>query len=389
MKILIASESYYPNISGVAVFAHNLARKMAQRGHEVYVIAPSPKFNEYEEEVDGIKIFRLLSKVNRFRKGYFVSRWPFKKVRQIIDQIKPDVVHLQDPALISLATLQKARKMHVPIVVTNHFSLEYVVSYLPSLRILHPLIFLALKTYLGWFYNHCNLLTCPTQVVAKKFLHARLKTKVEVISNGIDLSRFMPYYGDSLSLRKKFKIPFQFPLVLFVGRLDVDKDLKTLVKAIPYVLRKTKAHFVIVGEGKEKIILRDLAKELGIRKNITFIDFIPYDNELLPKIYQASTVFVNPCPSETQSIVVLEAQATALPNVLANDGALPELVENGVNGLLFESGNEVDLANKIIKILKDENLAQKFGERSLEKLEAHLVDKSHNRFEKIYLKLKK
>ena len=387
MKILFATESYYPNISGVAVFAHNLARKMVASGHEVFVIAPSPKMIAYEEKVDGIKIFRLASKTNPFRKGYYVSRWPFKKVGQIIQEVKPDVIHLQDPALISLASLRKARKMKIPVVVTNHFSLEYTISYLPALKIIHPLFLKALRTYLGWFYNRADLLTCPTKTVADNFLKAHLRTKVEVISNGVDLSRFMPFYGDTLDVRRKFKIPFKVPLVLFVGRLDVDKDLKTLIKTIPNVLKENKAHFVLVGEGKVKTILEKMVKDFQISNNVTFIGFIPHDNEILPRIYQMAEVFINPCPSETQSIVVLEAQATGLPVVLANAGALPELVKEGVNGFLFEPGNEIDLASKINQILKNKEKARKMGENSLERLEAHLVDTTHDRFEKIYLKL--
>lgn len=389
MKILIATESYYPNISGVAVFAHNLAKKMVQNSHEVFVIAPSPKFKSYIEKVDGIKIFRLESKINRFREGYFVSKWPFKAVRKIINEVQPDVIHIQDPALISLATLRSARRKKIPIVVTNHFSLEYVVSYLPALKIIHPLFLRIATVYLEWFYGKCDLLTCPTKTVAKRFREDKIKTKIEVISNGVDLSRFMPYYGKDYVTRNKFKIPLNIPLVLFVGRLDVDKDLKTLIKAVPFVLEKIEAHFFILGDGKEKNNLQNLAEELKINKNITFVDFIPHDEKILPKIYQMTQVFVNPCPSETQSIVVLEAQATALPVVLANAGALPELVKENVNGYLFKPGDEEDFARNITKVLKNKSLAKKFGENSLEKLESHLVDNTHDRFEKIYLELKK
>lgn len=362
---------------------------MVQNGHKVFVIAPSPKLVPYEEVIDGIKIFRLSSKVNPWRKGYYISKWPRKKVNQIIQKIKPNVIHLQDPALISLACLLEARKLKIPVVVTNHFSLGYTISYLPALKIIHPLFLKVLRTYLGWFYSRADLLTCPTKTVAENFLKAHLKTRVEVISNGIDLSRFMPYYGDTLAIKQRFKILGDLPIVLFVGRLDVDKDIQTLIKAIPFVLKKSKAHFVIVGEGKEKNSLKEMVKKLKISKNVTFINFIPHNEKILPEIYQTSTLFVNPCPLETQSIVVLEAQATGLPVVLANAGALPELVEEGVNGLLFESGNEIDLSEKINQILKDKTKARKMGENSLKKLEAHLVDTTHKRFEKNYLKLVK
>lgn len=389
MKILICTESYYPNISGVAVFSHNLAIEMVKKNHQVFVIAPSPKFSEFTEIVDNVTIYRLKSRVNKFREGYFISRSPFKKVPEIIDKLNPDVIHLQDPAMISLAALRKARKLKIPVIVTNHFSLEYIVSYLPKLKIFHSLILFFMTHYLNWFYNQCQVLTCPTQTVAKRFKGPITKVELQVISNGVDLSRFIPYYGNSDSIRKRWKIPLLKPVILFVGRLDIDKNISLLIQAIPLILNQVDAHLVLVGSGKEKNNLIKLVKKLNITQSATFIDFIPYKEQWLPRIYQTAQIFINPCPMETQSIVALEAQATGLPLVVANSGALKELVKEGVNGYKFDPKNEKDLAEKIIKILTNKKLAQKMGEKSIEMVEGHLVENTHDRFEKIYQKLAK
>lgn len=389
MKILIATESYYPNISGVAVFSHNLAQKMVKNGHKVFVIAPSPKFKEYKEKIDGVEIFRLASKVNRFRKGYYVSKFPFFKAAKIVEKIKPDIIHLQDPAWIAMATLFKARRMKIPTVVTNHFSLEYILSYIPYLNFIRPIFMKVASSYLNFFYGKCNVLICPTQVVANNFLQNKIQTKVKVISNGVDISRFMPHYADTDLIRKRWKIPLQKPVVLYVGRLDVDKNMETYIKAIPFVLKKLDAHFVIVGDGTEREKLEQSAKELGVFAHMTFINPIPYGDSYLPKIYQAASLFVNPCPSETLSLVVLEAEATGLPIVAANSGALPEVVKNGENGLLFEPKNEKDLAFKIITILENQDLAKTMGEKSLENIERHIVEQTYSKIEKIYLSLNK
>ncbi len=239
MKILIATESYYPNISGVAVFSHNIAKKMVERGHHVYVIAPSPKFKEFIETVDGVKIFRLRSKINRFRQGYYISKNPFKSVKKIMNEVKPDVVHLQDPAMIAFAVMYQCRRLKIPVVTTNHFSLEYVISYLPWLKPIHFLLLYILTHYLNWFYAKGDVLTCPSETIAQYFRSTGIKIKVKVISNGVDLSRFMPYYGDLDSVRRRFKIPLQRKIVLYVGRLDVDKKVNQVVLATPTVLQKT------------------------------------------------------------------------------------------------------------------------------------------------------
>lgn len=389
MKILIATETYYPNVSGVAVFSHNLAKKMVEKGHQVFVIAPSPKFEEYKEKMDRVEIFRLKSKVNRFRNGYYVSKFPFIKTAKILEEIRPDVIHLQDPAWIALSTLLKAKKMNIPIVVTNHFSLEYLLSYVPYLSFASPIFMKIVGGYLNWFYGKCDVLTCPTKVVADNFQHHRVQSKIKVISNGVDVSRFLPHYADANLIKRRYKIPLQKPIILYLGRLDVDKNMDTYIKSIPFVLQKLDAHFVIVGEGTERKKLEKLSVELGVKDNVTFIDFIPYEDSYLPKIYQASSLFVNPCPSETLSLVVLEAEATGLPVVAANSGALPEVVKNGENGLLFETGNEEDLAKKIITVLTNQSLSKRMGQKSLENVEKHIVDHTYNKFEEIYQNLSK
>jgi glycosyltransferase involved in cell wall biosynthesis len=380
MKILISTETYYPNISGAAIFSHDIAQKMVEKGHKVFVIAPSPKFTEYEEEIDGIKIFRVASKMNRFRNGYYVSKFPYFKVSKIIEHIRPDVIHIQDPLFLATSSLIKARKLKIPVVVTHHFSLEYVLSYLPYLKFIHPFIARILGGYLNWIYGKCDVLTCPTKVIAKNFQMIQTGTKIEVISNGVDTSQFMPYYADADLIRKKWKIPFQKPVILYVGRLDIDKDMKTYIKSIPFVLEKLDAHFVVVGDGTERKNLEELAGNLGVKDHTTFINFIPHNDSLLPKIYQTASLFVNPCPCETLSVAVLEAEATGLPIVAANSGALKEVVGNNKNGLLFQPKNHQDLAKKIITILKNESLAKKMGEESLKKVNNHLVKHTYNKF---------
>ncbi len=389
MKILIATESFYPNISGVAVFSYNLAKMLAQNGHELYVIAPSTNGDFYFEKIDQIKIYRLKSRQNPWRKGHFISKAPFKKVAQIINEVKPDVIHLQDPAAISLATLLVARRQKIPVVVTNHFSLDYVVSYLKWLKPIHFVIRFILNTYLGWFYNRAQVLTCPSKQIADYFTDRHLKSKPIVISNGVDLGRFMPEYGDRESVLNQWKIPANKSILLYVGRLDVDKNIEILLRALPKVLAKKQIQLLLVGEGKIMNQMKDLVKELKIEPNVTFTGQIDNQNNNLPKIYQVAAIFINPCPIETQGIAVLEAMASGLPIVAANGGALPELIKDSENGYLFKSDDSADLAQKIIQILSDSKLAQKMGQKSLEIVEAHKVENTFKEFEKIYEGLKK
>ncbi len=381
MKILIATESYYPTISGVSVFSRYLSLGLAKRGHEVHVICPSPILKSYTEHDHGVVLHRIRGRKNPFRENHRNSFMARPLIKHLFSTIKPDVVHLQDPLPTSRAVLKAAKVAQVPCVVTNHFSFDYVLSYLPLLKPLHPQLSKYLEGYLLKFYNQCDFITFPSETIQNQFKHLDLTSPSLAISNGVDLEQFFPSFNYE-ELRIHFGIPKK-KTVLHVGRLDQDKKPFTMLKAFGLVRKELDAHFVICGEGNKKEALIDLAESLNIQKHITFIGFIDHKIEL-PQMYQMADVFVTGSEIETQGIVVLEAMASELPVVVANAGALPELVEDGVNGYLCRPGDEIDMAKKLLKILQDPPLAAKMGQHSLEMVEEHQIERSFDKFEHIY-----
>ena len=102
MKIVIATESFYPNIDGGAVAQYNLAKQLVKKGHEVHVIAPGSNFKNKIEKKDGIKIHRVRAiKLPFYMKGrYTFSPFPYFKINSIIKEIKPDIVNVCSPYFI-------------------------------------------------------------------------------------------------------------------------------------------------------------------------------------------------------------------------------------------------------------------------------------------------
>ena len=384
MKIVIASESYYPTVSGVAVFSRYLAHGLADRGHEVHVICPATKFSNYDEQEGKVQIHRLRAIKNPFRPKLKVSFFPNKGVYDLMHKIKPDIVHMQDPTSICSEVLKTAEKMSIPTVITNHFAFDYVLSYLPWLKPFHPIIAKQLEKYLLGIYNRCDFITFPSKTISSQFDKMKLRTPSMAISNGVNLEQFFPNYNFE-TMKQRFIIPNK-PIVLHVGRLDQDKNSDQVIKAFIEIRKQFDAFLLICGEGNMKEKLINLIKEAGLDHSVRFIGFINHQTEL-PEIYQMATVFITASTIETQGIVALEAMASGLPLVVPNAGALPELVKDGVNGYLFEPNNVTDLANKSIEILKNKDLAKKMGETSLEMVETHQIEKSFDRFEKLYQKL--
>lgn len=383
MRILIGSESFYPNVSGVAVTAQNLASHLAGQGHEVAVLAPSIRpADGHERYSEGFSVYRFSSIRNPFRKGFRVTMHPYKKILGIVRTWKPDVIHLQDPASICSCLAKAARQCGVPVVISHHFTLGFIMSYLSLLKPLQNYSNAQITRYLKDFYNRCQYVVCPSELVKAWLISVGVTTPVTVVSNGVNLERFYSYDTPD-STRASLGLP-DLPIVLYVGRIDREKSLDTLLKAAPTILNNHPAHFVFCGGGSLLERLKKQTARSGLANHVTFCGQLDHQDETLPRIYQLADCFVMPSCCETQSIVTLEAMAAGLPVVAAAAGALPELVANGENGYLFRPGDPCDLAHKISLILDNPVLANKMGINSIERVLKHDINLNMQQIEHIY-----
>jgi glycosyltransferase involved in cell wall biosynthesis len=391
VRILLATESYYPNISGVSVATFLLAKTLVQQGHCVSILAPSTDFTDREErssDLDGLLVHRLRAIGNPFRPGFRVSFLRRKKAAQYVRRIEPDIVHLHDPAGISAGALAGARALGIPVVITHHFTLDYVVAYMGFLGPAKNVARRMLVRYLTGFYNQADAVIAPSETVAKMLVGWGVKTNVSAISNGVPIERFYSYSPPSAILRR-YHLPTQVPLVLYVGRIDRDKSIEVLIEAVPRVLARTRAHFVLVGGGESRAKCVKRAEQLGVAEAVTLVGEVPHESDDLPQLYQVATVFVIPSAVESQSIVTLEAMAAGLPIVAANAGALTELVVPGENGLLFAPGDSASLADCVARLLADRELAARFGRESLVRAGRHRIEMMHGHVLDVYETLRR
>ncbi len=381
MRILFATESYYPNIDGGAIAQHRLVHELIKRGNEVGVIAPGFSFKNTIEQDKESTIFRTRGLTLPFYMDnkYHFSPSPFFQINKIIKNFKPDIVNVCSPYPIGACTIICAKKYKIPIVGSIHILPENMLSPFLNSRYYQILNKYA-WSYLIYFFNMVDVATIPTKTGGKMYVDRGLKTRINPISNGVNTEIFNPN-NDGTYLTKKFKIPKE-KIVLYTGRMSSEKNLDILVKAIPYVLKEIDAHFLFCGSGgtyKQK--MQKLSKNLNVFDNTTFIDFLEWEDYI--NIYSLADLFVMPAEAELQSIVTMEAIASGLPAVVVNKGAVPELVSLD-NGLLFESKNSKQLAENIVKILSDNNLRNSMSKKSLELIKKHSMDYVGQQFEKVY-----
>jgi glycosyltransferase involved in cell wall biosynthesis len=312
---------------------------------------------------------------------YHFAPFPFLYVKKIIEGFKPDVINVCSPYPISICAMILAKKKHIPLVGSIHILPENVLAPFFSSS-WYPTLVKYIWSYLIHFYNHVDWATVPTKTGAVMYQEKGLKTPVSPISNGVDTEMFKPTNKGEY-LRKRFNLPDK-PLILYTGRINQEKNVDVLVKAIPLVLKNVDAHFLFCGSGGLKPDMMKLTQQLGVDGHTTFIDFLDWAD--YPNIFTLADVFVMPAESELQSIVTLEAIATGVPPVVVNKGAVPELA-SAQNGLVFEPQDSNQLANNIITILYDKQLRDTMKKNSLKLSEQHSMNTVGIQYEQVYEKV--
>lgn len=386
MKIVLASESFPPNVSGVATATKNLAVNLTKNGHEAFVFTPgSVKGHRRDHNFSDYEVIRIASIPNPFRNGFRITFISKNKIKNLLKEINPDLIHLQDPASIGTLLRDAGKELGIPVVITNHFSLEYALSYVKGLTPIMPLVRQSLIAYLKTFYNKCDQVITPTETFAKQIRDWGVAVPVQAVSNGIEIDKFLKKYShDELEeFRQKYHLP-ENPLILYLGRVDKDKSCDVIVRSIPEVVKHTNAHFVITGSGGEVENLKRLASELKIDDKITFLGFLDHANNDVVKMYHAASLFAIPSTIETQSIVTLEALSSKLPVIAADAGALPELVIPGKDGYLIKPGDHKSLSKYIIELISDDKKRRHFGEYGLTIAMHHQMDRAFGEMLELY-----
>jgi glycosyltransferase involved in cell wall biosynthesis len=382
VKVLLATETYLPDANGAAYFTYRLATLLSKRGHNVSVMCPSRSIKSTVSTDNGVTVYGIHSvPVPVYRtlriSPVFISRI----VRRAVEGISPDIVHIQHHFLIGKEVLSAAKKLGIPVMGTNHSMPENLLHYLHLPEFVERLV---RRFYWRSFlrvFKQLDSVTTPTRTAVEVLKKVGLGKDVMPISNGVDLERFTPT-NDGAYLKRRFGIPTDRPVLLYVGRLDREKRIDIILRALPDILRVISVHLVLTGIGTEKQRLEELTEKLGIQKAVTFTGFVP--DEDVQNIYRVGDLFAMASIAELQSIVTMEAMASGLPIVAVNAMALPELVHDGENGYLFSDGNSQMFAEKVIAILSNQAMRAEMSKKSLEIIRDHDINKVVDRFESIY-----
>jgi glycosyltransferase involved in cell wall biosynthesis len=381
IKVVIGCDTFPPDINGASRFAERLAGGLVRRGHDVHIIAPaySSKYGTFTETIDGVNmtVHRVRSyKLPQHETLRFI--WPFtlkRRTDRLMDSIKPDVVHIQSHLIMGRALVRSAKQRGIRVVATNHIMPENLIKY----SVIIPKFLEAWAMKQAWkdagrFFAKVDAITTPTRRAAELLEAAAGVKDVLAISCGIDASKFKNETPPSNNP----------PRVLFLGRLDYEKHIHNLLKAVAKLPKELGTQVELVGKGGEQAYLEELATELGIRDKVNFYGHI--SEEDLPKAYERCTVFAMPSIAELQSIATMEAMASGRPVIAADAMALPHLVHDGDNGYLFPPDDVDAFADRLNRVLTaDEAELERLSENSLYLIQAHDIQRTLKIFEDLYV----
>ncbi len=379
LRILIGADTFLPHVNGAARFAERLAAGLVARGHDVHVAAPSVGHGNAGTATEVIEdqpmtMHRLPA--YRFLPHdwlTFVLPWRSKHyARILLDEIKPDVVHIQSHIVIGRGLAREARTRGIPVIATNHVMAENILDFTTLPDFLDRIF-----VELAWAdaertFKMTRAVTTPTRKAAD-FLESTIDISgVIPISCGIDRSNYRP----DLTPRDANRI-------LFVGRLTTEKHIDVVLKALSQLDPALDVTFDVVGGGDQRAKLETLAQQLGVASRVTFHGHA--SEEDLRTLYSRASVFAIASIAELQSIATMEAMASGLPIVAANAVALPHLVHDGENGYLFEPGNADELAARLADVLTaaPEERAR-MQQASLDAVAVHDINRTLDTFEALY-----
>ena len=376
MKVLIASDTYEYQISGATNSIIALRNELREMGHDVRALVLSPNNKSYYKNGD----YYIASKAIPIYPG---ARFSFKVHDKLIEEIlewEPDIVHLQSEFSSRILANRIIGVLNIPFVTTCHAVYEDYTNYFcPSKKLGRTIV----KHCSRKFYNGAKTLIVPSEKLKKIEKGYGVKCPIEVVPTGISLGNYQKELPEREKriLLAKYGIRESDKCLVSVSRLAKEKNIDEILKYMPALVRENEAiKLILVGDGPNKKRLVKKVKQMNLQSNVIFIGMVP--PEEVYKYYQLGMVFVSASTSESQGLVYLEALASGLPMICKEDECLDGVLENSVNGYIFN--NEREFVKSVFAIIQDEKKAKRMGLYSLKRSDEFDVKGFANKIENIY-----
>lgn len=336
-RLVIVTETFAPEINGVANTLRFLVEELNKRGIVVFIIRPKQN-NVESSEQDQLLVKGLPIPYYSSLKFGLPSR---KRIDKVLRTFKPDALYIATEGPLGYSALKAAKKRSICVVSGFHTNFHLFFNYY-RLSWLKPVA----MCYLKYFHNATRATFTPTEEMKSSLYRMGIQNAV-VMSRGIDTKLFTPEKR-CRKLRSSWGLRDEDLCVIYVGRIAVEKNLQLAIKSYQKIrAKKPSAKFVLVGNGPLKRQVEE--------KHPDFILTGELRDEDLARHYASGDLFLFPSMSDTFGNVVTEAMASGLSVLSFNYAAPGALISDGLNGHLVPFGNELEYESKAEKLAVEPN----------------------------------
>lgn len=379
MNIGLFTDTYYPEINGVANSVYTLKTELEKRGHNVYVFTTTTKdIPEHEYNV-----FRMHSMPFVFMKDRRVGMVYQRNIATIMKKLNLDVIHTHTEFSLRLFAMIMAKQLKVPLVHTYHTIYEDYTHYFAPMEMLNNKAKAFARYYTRKCCNSVDEVIVPTKKVQELLGTYHVFKNINIIPTGINLSKFNKDNFSKeqiIALKESYQIKPEDKVILYLGRISPEKNIGELIQAMPeYKKRHNDFKFIIVGAGPDLEPLQQLAKEQNVEDVVIFAGEQQWDE--IGLYYQLGDVFVSASNSETQGLTYFEAMAAGLPVIAKEDPCLDDILEEGYNGYTFV--NQQEFLDGLDQVLYTES-GIVYGENSEQMMRPYCTEEFAKSVECVY-----
>jgi glycosyltransferase involved in cell wall biosynthesis len=336
MRIALFTETFLPKIDGIVTRLRFTIAELQRQGDEVLVFAPGEGIPEYA----GAQIVRLPGVQFPLYRELTIS-FPRPFIRQRLLDFKPDVIHAADPACLGVAGVYYSDVLRLPLVVSYHTRLPKYLHYY-GLGRCEPAVWKLMRVR----HNKADLNLCTSEAMVDELQFHGIE-RVRLWPPAVDTEVFHPRFASCKARAELSGGHPEAPLLVYVGRISPEKNIeqiRTALEAIP------EARLAIVGGGPHENQLRKHFAGVGVF-------FAGYRTGLaLAEAMASSDVLILPSKTETLGLVLIEAMASKCIVAGANSGGIPNIIQDGVTGLLFNPDEPGALVGAIQRAISDPDM---------------------------------
>ncbi|MDO4813489.1 MAG: glycosyltransferase [Gemella sp.] len=341
MNIALFSDTYYPEINGVATSVFQLKKGLEKLGHKVYVFTTaSPNSKSFDNEYRVFSVPFVLMKDRR------ASLPIYLKWLRIIKKLDIDIIHTHTEFSFGVLGMRIAKKLNIKHIHTYHTIYEDYIHYLKLPKNKHTVKFVQAASRL--YCNKTTEIIAPSEKTKNLLEEYGITTKVSVIPTGVDLGKFTSINQEIISkLKEKFKISDKDVTMVSISRLSKEKRLEESVLNFAALSKKyNNLKLLIVGDGPYREELEILVGRLRLKDRVFFTGYVSWDE--IQNYYALGNIFLSSSTSETQGLTYLEALAAKLYLLVKKDESLVGILEDINSCISFTSYEEFEAGYEVI-----------------------------------------